>query len=341
MQAQAQASNKAQALDGYRRLAETWRAQAQPKPISVAWPKPTNPLPPIRIAKIDDELLRTVANMQAQAQASNKAQALDGYRRLAETWRTQAQFNKPIGAAWPKITRPFAQVCTPNLNGELRQAVINMQAQAQAANKPQALDGYRRLAETWRTPIDLNRAVSGKADSVTVPADRTTPLRIVPDPDEIVVELVVRAQVWLDETCPESHVEMIEAQDRLRVAQGYEGSRQATVIAHAMESCRRALNFLANSLSPPESKGTRVDPYGREYRTDEHAFVNRLHIATIDLSSKRRRRLEQTELQLLHCRLASLIGHLSKGVHSSISLAEAKQLYVDTWRVIGSIRTYA
>lgn len=158
--------------------------------------------------------------------------------------------------------------------------------------------------------------------------------------DSLVVSDHADSEAWLQFVAPAAKVEFKLAKDRIREAADAIGAEQAGLLAQAVESLRRALDKLADRLYPPV-RGKVENSYGDEFKADDRAYINRLHLA-LDRAplAKNRRKLEHVELEGLHRRFSALNARLGDNVHNDGVFDECKTLYLDSWRVVRTCRVY-
>jgi hypothetical protein len=103
---------------------------------------------------------------------------------------------------------------------------------------------------------------------------------------------------------------------------------EGEAVSHALNSCRRLIKAVADSLFPPETD--RV-VNGQTIKLGDGEVLNRLEmfISERTPSGSRRQRLRRT--------LADLYDRTSAGVHSDVSADEAKHVFLQTYAVLGEI----
>ena len=96
-----------------------------------------------------------------------------------------------------------------------------------------------------------------------------------------------------------------------------------------MNTCRRIINAFADAVYPPREEKLRLD--GTEYDLGKEKYLTRIYVLLREkcTSESRRQRLNKT-LREVHERV-------SAGVHSDVTLEEAKTLFLQTYLTIGEI----
>lgn len=124
-----------------------------------------------------------------------------------------------------------------------------------------------------------------------------------------------------------SALEKVESiSDRLR-----DGDTEA--IAQAMSSCRRLIDAAADTVFPPSDDDHVVD--GQPLRVGSSNVKNRIaaHLFDLGLSKGRRDRLRRT--------INDLYDRTSSGVHSEVTIHEARYVFLQTYVVLGEVLTAA
>jgi len=109
------------------------------------------------------------------------------------------------------------------------------------------------------------------------------------------------------------------------------GDKEA--ISHALDTCRRIIQAFADANYPPQKGTIAIDE--EKLNVNSQNYLNRIEafVATNCKSASRRRRLRKT-LREIHERVCA-------GVHSDVSLDEAKALFVQTYLILGEIALLA
>ena len=119
-----------------------------------------------------------------------------------------------------------------------------------------------------------------------------------------------------------------ELPERLSVAAARLSDADRESISHAMSTCRRMIESMADALYPAH-EGT-VDLDGKACEVDQGKPKNRLLVFIQRIESKSRRsRLKAT--------LIELWGKTSAGVHADVSADEARCLFVCTYALLGEL----
>ncbi len=100
-------------------------------------------------------------------------------------------------------------------------------------------------------------------------------------------------------------------------------------ISHAMSSCRRMIDALADAVYPPSDKPENIG--GHEIPVTKDKYLNRIYVALWKrcASESRRKRLNQS--------LHRINEKASSGTHDDISAGEARALFLSTYLVLGEI----
>lgn len=114
--------------------------------------------------------------------------------------------------------------------------------------------------------------------------------------------------------------------DRLR-----DGDTEA--ISQAMSSCRRLIDAAADAVFPPSDGGHEVD--GQPLKVGAGQVKNRIaaHLFDLGLSKGRRDRLRRT--------VSDLYDRTSSGLHSEVTIHEARYVFLQTYVVLGEVLTAA
>ena len=106
-----------------------------------------------------------------------------------------------------------------------------------------------------------------------------------------------------------------------------DGGQEA--ISHALTSCRRLINAVADAVYPPAKEPIDVD--GKSTRVTQQEPLNRIetYISEHTSSSTRRKRLRRA--------LQDLYDRTSAGVHAEVSAEEARHVFLHTYVVLGEI----
>jgi len=106
-----------------------------------------------------------------------------------------------------------------------------------------------------------------------------------------------------------------------------EGDTEA--VSHALTSCRRIIDNFADIVYPPTANTIQIG--GNEVKLTAQFHQNRInaHINEKSQSDSRRKKLRQT--------LGNLYSRVSAGVHSDVTLDEAKALFLETYLFLGEV----
>lgn len=105
--------------------------------------------------------------------------------------------------------------------------------------------------------------------------------------------------------------------------------RDIEAISHALTSCRRIIDTFADVIYPPTNSTIQIG--GNELKLSPQHHQNRINafINEKTQSDSRRKKLRQT--------LGNLYSRVSAGVHSDVTLDEAKSLFLETYLFLGEI----
>lgn len=146
--------------------------------------------------------------------------------------------------------------------------------------------------------------------------------------------LFQRAQDYINSAlgkyAPEALEKFVAAQDRL-----YSGNPEE--LAHALTSCRRMIKALADALYPATGQKITGED-GVERTMSDDLYRNRLvQYVREQLGNRVHGSVVQTTLDSLGARLRSLDSLASKGVHDTVSSAEAETCIVWTYLLAADI----
>ena len=119
------------------------------------------------------------------------------------------------------------------------------------------------------------------------------------------------------------HLKKIESIiERLRA-----GDTEAT--SHAMTTCRRLIDTVADALFPPQEDSFVLEDV--ELSVKKNNVLNRLqaHVFKCEIHKDRRNRLRRT--------LADIYSRTSSGVHATVSIDEARYVFIQTYIVLGEV----
>lgn len=100
-------------------------------------------------------------------------------------------------------------------------------------------------------------------------------------------------------------------------------------ISHALLTCRRIIDSFADSIYPPQDEEIEID--GNQISLKADKYKNRINAYIRDRveSKDRRDKLRQT--------LSNLYSRVSSGVHSDVSINEAKALFLEVYLFLGEV----
>ncbi len=128
--------------------------------------------------------------------------------------------------------------------------------------------------------------------------------------------------VLIAESCGKVLSQIPAVMDRL-----VEGHSES--ISQALTTCRRILESFADSIFPPTEETIEIGGSVLTLGADKHLNRINAYIHRHTASQTRRKRLRQN--------LANLFDRVSTGVHSDVTLEEAKALFLNTYLLLGEI----
>ncbi len=109
-----------------------------------------------------------------------------------------------------------------------------------------------------------------------------------------------------------------------RLAEG-----QPEAISQALTTCRRIIESFADSLFPPTEETVEIGGNTVTLGPDKHQNRINAYIHRNTDSQTRKKRLRQN--------LANLFDRVSTGIHTDVTLEEAKALFLNTYLLLGEI----
>jgi hypothetical protein len=100
-------------------------------------------------------------------------------------------------------------------------------------------------------------------------------------------------------------------------------------ISHAMTTCRRLIDAVADAVYPASAEGVEVD--GQQLAVDKSKVLNRLSAFAYSQGTPKGRRTR------LNRGLRDIYDRVSKGVHADISADEAKFVFIQTYLLLGEL----
>ena len=106
-------------------------------------------------------------------------------------------------------------------------------------------------------------------------------------------------------------------------------SGEGEAISHALTTCRRIIESFADSIYPPTDDTIEIG--GNELKLDAGKHQNRInaYIHNHCSSASRKQRFRQN--------LSNLFGRVSSGVHSDVTVEEARALFLNTYLFLGEV----
>jgi hypothetical protein len=137
---------------------------------------------------------------------------------------------------------------------------------------------------------------------------------------------------YVREIAPKAAEQLVSAFDRFDAG-------GAEALSHALTSCRRLLQTVADALYPP-SDTPAIDKSGKERKVGAEQYKNRLlmHIET-SISSKTSADILSSEMTHIATRLDSFYEKACKGVHADVTEDEVRLVLVSTYVFLGEILT--
>lgn len=108
-----------------------------------------------------------------------------------------------------------------------------------------------------------------------------------------------------------------------------EGDLEA--VSQALTSCRRIIDSFADAIYPPTNTPINIDGNLVKLTAQHHQNRINAYVRERLLSDSRRTKLRQS--------LKNLYERVSAGVHSDVTLAEARSLFLETYLLLGEIIT--
>jgi hypothetical protein len=149
--------------------------------------------------------------------------------------------------------------------------------------------------------------------------------------EDIFKDSRMRVDRFIQEKCStETKQKLLAINDRLK-------ENNPESFSHALLSCRRILESIADSIYPPKDE-IYVGKDGKKHEIGKNNYVNRI-LAYIDLnsSSQTKTQLQLTNFQHLVARLDALNDESQKGVHDNITKEEAQLTIIQMYLFIAEI----
>src|ERR1017187_3543731 len=128
-----------------------------------------------------------------------------------------------------------------------------------------------------------------------------------------------------------------EALDQFSSAYERLAAGDAEALSHALVSCRRILKSVADVVYPARNKPV-TGPDGVERRLTDERYINRLlQFVSEQVGKHGSGEVLQANLNELGARLSAVDRLASKGVHTSVTIAEVEVCIVQTYMAIGEI----
>ncbi len=134
--------------------------------------------------------------------------------------------------------------------------------------------------------------------------------------------------------CPRAAEQIVSIDERLR-------DNNTESLSVALTSCRRLLVTVADSIFPAQSNPW-IDQKGKTRKVGKDEYKNRL-LAFIEthLTGSSVASLLSTEIEHLAAKLDAVVTMASKGVHSVVSVEEARITVIETYIFLGYIALFS
>lgn len=100
-------------------------------------------------------------------------------------------------------------------------------------------------------------------------------------------------------------------------------------VSHALTTCRRIIDAFADEISPPSEETIEIDNNILKLDASKHQNRINAYIHKNVSSKSRKKKLRQT--------LGNLYERVSSGVHSDVSISEAKALFLELYLFFGEV----
>ena len=104
---------------------------------------------------------------------------------------------------------------------------------------------------------------------------------------------------------------------------------ESEAVSHALTTCRRIIDSFADAISPPSEEVIEIDDNTLKLDAAKHQNRINAYIHVKTDSKSRKQKLRQT--------LSNLYGRVSSGVHSDVSVDEAKALFLEVYLFLGEV----
>lgn len=142
------------------------------------------------------------------------------------------------------------------------------------------------------------------------------------------------ADEYIRSTVPKAAEQLLAAEERMA-----EGNSES--LSACLTSCRRVLSTIADAVFPPQDK-PHVDGLGNPRKVGTAEYKNRL-LAFIEqrITSKGTKSIHDSQLSYLAARLDAVDEKACKGVHTDVTLDEARLVLVQTYLFLADIARLA
>lgn len=104
---------------------------------------------------------------------------------------------------------------------------------------------------------------------------------------------------------------------------------ESEAVSHALTTCRRIIDSFADAVYPPSKEGIEIGGNILDLGADKYQNRINAYIHAKTDSKSRKQKLRQT--------LSNLYGRVSSGVHSDVSIDEAKALFLEVYLFLGEV----
>jgi hypothetical protein len=141
-----------------------------------------------------------------------------------------------------------------------------------------------------------------------------------------------RAEVdtFVRSTWPQASEQLLGVAERMR-------EQDAESLSNALTSCRRVLKTVADVVFPPRS-APYTDGAGKTRKVGEEEYVNRL-LAFLETRARSKSSANIVDSNVTHlaARLVTVNDKASKGVHTDVSLSEARLCVIHTYLFLAEV----
>jgi hypothetical protein len=173
-----------------------------------------------------------------------------------------------------------------------------------------------------------------KASLHSYAVDSLIALELGDEAEDIFEAARTDVDAFIREHCPSAAQQLIAASERLR-------DDTAEGLSHALTSCRRLINNVADAVFPPQSEPY-TDGRGKARKAGPDEYKNRL-LAFIEtrVTSGSTRSILQAQVNELAARVDSVNDKACKGVHDTVTPEEARLVVIHTYLLVAEVARLA